>query len=426
LEKKEFLSLYYHDPFVKTIATAVESLSGNTIHIKGLTGSMDMLLLSAISQDNPRFHLVVAHDKEEATLLTGDLVSFADKEEPLLFPSSYKVPYQFEEVENANVLMRAEILNKILTRETPDGIIITYPDALYEKVINKRSLKENTFTAQIGEKVDVEFIAEMLSTYDFEKTDFVYEPGQFAIRGGIIDVFSYANELPFRLELFGREIESIRTFDPDTQLSIAPVEKISIIPNIQTKMKQEVRQSFLDFLPENTTIWIKDYQLILDMVEKSYQKVVEKFGLVTQKTGGGNNLLTMPEELFENYESMEQALQKFSKVEFGNKFYLPASKNFRLEIKPQPSFNKNFDLLVNDLVENEKRGILNIICSESGKQMERLTNIFHELDPTLKFQPLHLDIRAGFIDHSLNLACYTDHQIFDRYHLKRVKKPSAR
>lgn len=421
MEKKEFLSLYDHDPFVKTIAAEVKSGKGNTFHLKGLTGSVDMVLVTALSKINQGLHLIIAHDKEEAAFLTGDLEAFAENYDPMLFPSSYKVPYQLEEVENANVLMRAEILNKILAKERLTEIIVTYPDALYEKVINKRSLQENTFTAQVGEKVDVEFIAEILSTYDFEKTDFVYEPGQFAIRGGIIDVFSYSNERPFRLELFGREIESIRTFDTETQLSVAPVAKISIIPNIQTKMIQEVRQSFLEFLPEDATIWIKDYQLTLDMVEKAYQKAAEKFNLVTRKDDGGNKLLVKPEDLFENSLTFKTALQGFTKIEFGNKFYLPSNKQFHLEIKPQPSFNKNFDLLVEDLVENEKNGVLNIICSESEKQMERLKNIFSELDPTLKIQPLHLDIREGFIDKSLELACYTDHQIFDRYHRFKTK-----
>jgi transcription-repair coupling factor (superfamily II helicase) len=353
--------------------------------------------------------------------LTSDLQAFQEHDDYLLFPSSYRTPYQLDEVENANVLMRAEILNRILAQEIPREIIVTYPEALYEKVVNKRSLKENTFTAQVGEKVDVEFVAELLSTYDFEKTDFVYEPGQFAIRGGIIDVFSYANEMPFRIELFGREIESIRTFDPESQLSIDPVKTISIIPNIQTKMMQEVRQSFLEFLPKNATIWMKDYQLILDVMDESFKKASDKFDLVKQKADQGNTLLVTPEDLFEHGGDFKKAVESFTKIEFGNKYYLKADTPFQLEVKPQPSFNKNFDLLVENLVENERNGILNIICSESAKQMERLRNIFEELDPTLRVQPLNIGLRGGFIDKSLQIACYTDHQIFDRYHRFKIK-----
>ncbi|MEX2592835.1 MAG: transcription-repair coupling factor [Anditalea sp.] len=421
MEKKSFLSLYEHDPFVKTMATEIKSGQEKNFHIKGLTGSMDMVLVTTVAKINQGFHLIIAHDKEEAAFLTGDLQAFQENDESLLFPSSYKVPYQLDEVENANVLMRAEILNRIMGKETPKEIIVTYPDALYEKVINKRSLKENTFTAQVGEKVDVEFIAELLSTYDFEKTDFVYEPGQFAIRGGIIDVFSYASEIPFRIELFGREIESIRTFDPESQLSIDPVKKISIIPNIQTKMMQEVRQSFLEFLPEDATIWIKDYQMTLDVMDESFKKATDKFDLIKQKADQGNKLLIKPEDLFDDSGNFIKAIESFTKIEFGNKYYLKSKEPFQLEIKPQPSFNKNFDLLVENLMENERKGFLNIICSESEKQMERLRNIFDELDPTLKVQPLRIGIRGGFIDKSLQIACYTDHQIFDRYHRFKIK-----
>ena len=420
------MSLYEHDPFVKSIASKIKSGHGNTFQLKGLSGSLDMLLVTSFAKLNRGFYLIIAHDKEEAAYLAGDLQALGEDNVPLLFPSSYKVPYQLEEVENANVLMRAEILNRIVAVERETEIIVTYPDALYEKVVNKRSLQENTLTAQVGEKVDVEFIAEVLATYDFEKTDFVYEPGQYAIRGGIIDVYSYANELPFRMELVGREIENIRTFDPETQLSVSQIQQISIIPNIQTRMVGEQRQSFLDFLPENANIWIKDYQLTLDIIEKSYQKAVEKFDQVRKNLGETNKILIQPADLFDDAHRFEKTVQKFTKIEFGNRFYLSATETFLLEVKPQPSFNKNFDLLVENLIDNERKGILNIICSESAKQLERLKNIFEEMDPTLKMQLMPIGIRGGFIDRTLQVACYTDHQIFDRYHRSKGKSQSSK
>lgn len=421
MEKKELLSLYENDPFIRTIANGINSQPGKNFQVKGLAGSLDMVLVTTIAQSKPGCHLIIAHDKEEAAYLAGDLQELRDKEDALLFPSSYKVPYQLDEVENANVLMRAEILNRVQSKSKETEIIVTYPDALYEKVVNKTTLRENTFTAKVGEKVDVEFVAELLSTYEFEKTDFVYEPGQFAIRGGIIDVFSYANELPFRIELFGREIESIRTFDPENQLSIEPIGQISIVPNIQTKMLREVRQSFLDFLPDGTTLWIKDFQLTLDSIEHAYQKALDKFHLIQEKSDGKNSLLISPEDLFDHAANFEKSIQELTKVEFGHKFYLDPHRVFELDVKPQPSFNKNFDLLVANLIDNEKMGILNIICSESEKQIERLRNIFEELDPTMKMQPLRIGIRGGFVDKSLQVACYTDHQIFDRYHRFKTK-----
>src|SRR5690606_21415046 len=183
-------------------------------------------------------------------------------------------------------------------------LIVTYPEALTEKVINKRSLKENTFFVKQGEKVDIAFITELLLTYDFEKTDFVYEAGQFAVRGGIIDIYSYANDLPFRLELFGNEIESLRTFDPSTQLSLENVESISIIPNVQTKLLQESRQSFLEFLPEDTCIWFKDYQQCIDIIENYFSKASDDFETIL-KQSGNTKVVLKPQELFENKSSFK-------------------------------------------------------------------------------------------------------------------------
>lgn len=425
LDKKAFQSLYHQDPFVRTLAHDLKTANGKSFQIKGLSGSLDLVLFSSIFKEIGRFHLIIAHDKEEAAYLNSDLQELLDTKDLLLFPSSYKRPYQFDEVENANVLMRAEILNKILVKGNKNEIIITYAEALYEKVINKKSLKDNTFTARVGEKVDLDFIAELLTTYDFEKSDFVYEPGQFSIRGGILDVFSYANEYPFRLELFGRELESIRTFDPETQLSIGPVDKISIIPNIQTRLLQEVRQSFTDFLPDNATIWFKDYQFTLDILDESYAKASMQFSRIVHDVEK-DRLLIQPKDLFDRSETFVDKIGRFTKVEFGHKFYFKGCRVFEIDSQPQPSVNKDFDLLVGNLVENEKNGFLNIICSESDKQINRLENIFHELDPTLKFQSLMIGLREGFVDRTLKIACYTDHQIFERFHRYKTKNKSTK
>jgi len=242
LDRQAFLSLYQSDPIFQTIAHDIMQDGTINYQLKGLSGSLDMVLFSSIYQSKGGFHLLIAQDKEEAAYLNSDLQHLLQTEEHMVFPSSFKKAYNYEEIDNANVLIRAEILNLILEDRTKSRIIITYPEALYERVINKRSLRENTFIAKVGERVDMEFVAELLNSYDFERTDFVYEPGQFAIRGGILDVFSFSNENPYRLELFGKEIESIRTFDPESQLSIATVDQLSLIPNIQTKLLQEVRQ----------------------------------------------------------------------------------------------------------------------------------------------------------------------------------------
>lgn len=424
VDRPSFLSIYQSDPIFQTFAHQLSEKSPFQLQVKGLSGSLDMVLLAAYFEKHGGFHLIIAQDKEEAAYLNSDLQNLLGTLDQRIFPSSYKRPYQYEEIDNANVLSRAELLNQLLETKGSPRILITYPEALYEKVINKRSLVENTFTARVGEAVDLEFITEILSTYDFERTDFVYEPGQFAIRGGILDVFSFSNEFPYRLELLGKEIESIRTFDPETQLSLKSVDFISLIPNVQTRLLQEVRQSFLSFLPENALLWIKDYQLTLDVMDECFQKAAQAFALMAGDNKKGA-LVLQPEQVFEQGVQFAEAAKKFAIVEFGRQFYSKGAKKISWESQPQPSFNKNFDLLVANLGDNEKTGYLNLIVAENEKQIDRLQGIFQELDPTLQVQSLLLSLREGFVDKQAKLVCYTDHQLFERFHRYKSKSKST-
>lgn len=415
----DFLSLYIEDNLFKTQAGKV--LSGNgPIQLKGLTGSLDSVVGAAFFhiQENPM--LFILHDNEEASYFHNDLQNLLTQSEVLFFPSSYKKAYQYEEVENANVLLRSEVLNKI--NESGKGmIIVTFPDALSEKVINKRSLVENTFTIKTGEKLDIAFVEELLNGYDFEKTDFVYEAGQFAVRGGIIDIFSYSHELPYRLELFGDEVESIRTFNPDSQLSIEIKNVLSLVPNVQTKLLKESRESLLSFLPDSTLVWAKDIQHTLEVIQNNYDRVTADYNSAF-KSSGGSRIVTSPELLFENQNTFLESLEKHKVIEFGRTNYSGKASIVEFLARPQPSFNKEFKLLVDDLNENQRKGYTNIIVAESHKQIERLTAILAELDPYLKFQSLNIGLRQGFIDDNLKIACYTDHQIFDRFHAYKAKE----
>ena len=424
VDRPSFLSIYQSDPIFQTLAHQLSENKPFQLQVKGLSGSLDSVLLASYFEKYGGFHLVIAQDKEEAAYLNSDLQNLLASQNHGIFPSSYKRPYQYEEIDNANVLQRAELLNQLLENKGSSRIVITYPEALYEKVVNKRALVENTFTAKVGEAVDLEFVTEILSSYDFERTDFVYEPGQFAIRGGIVDVFSFSNEFPYRLELFGKEIESIRTFDPETQLSLQTVTFISLIPNVQTRLLQEVRQSFLSFLPERAILWIKDYQLTLDVMDECYLKAVQAFALLS----GGNKsgaLVLQPEQVFDQGFQFAAAAKEFSIVEFGRQFYLKNASKISWESQPQPSFNKNFDLLVTHLGDNEKAGYLNLITAENEKQIDRLQGIFQELDPTLQIQSMLLSLREGFVDKQSKIACYTDHQLFERFHRYKSKSKST-
>lgn len=416
----DFLTLYKSDSLVQNLAEGIRASAAKTIKLKGLTGSLDAVILASVYKSVRSSHLVVLQDKEEAAYFSNDLQNLLGEKEVFLFPMSYKRPYEYDETENANVLMRAEALSH-LSAHPGSQIIITYPEALSEKVITKKSLASNTFVVQTKEKLDREFLEEFLHSYDFEKTDFVYEAGQFAVRGGIIDVFSFAHELPYRIELFGDEVESIRSFDPGSQLSVDALDKVSLMPNVQTRLVQEDRQSLLEFMTSSTRLWIKDVNLTTDILDKCFEKASNSFDRIVRDSGSAK-LALEPHHLFESASSFLKQLASFSIIEFGNRFHFTAAQTFEFRSSTQSSFNKNFELLAKNLIDQQLQGFSNFIAAEQPRQLERLQGIFEEIQPELKFQSLDFPLRQGFVDHSLKIVCYTDHQIFERFHRFRAKE----
>lgn len=424
MKVRELIHLYQEEPLVHSIASDIQG-ERKSVALKGLTGSQDAVVAASIYTTKPKHMVFVMHDKEEASYFQNDLQFLIEDKEVLLFPSSYKKPYQFQETENANILMRSEVLNHITDGTSQGELIVTFPEALCEKVINKRSLVANTFVVKAGEKLDPAFVDELLGSYDFEKSDFVFEPGQYSIRGGIIDIYSYSQDLPYRIELFGDEIESIRTFDPESQLSVEHKQSFSLIPNVQTRLLQEKRESLLEFLPKDTVIWFKDLALTLDVLEKSFEKVSSSYKEALKETGG-SKLIIDPAQLFDSRETFLRNVQKTATIEFGNQFLLKPDRTYTFSSFPQPSFNKEFTILVDDLNNHQQKGFRNVIVAESFKQIERLSAIFEELDPYLRFEPLTASFRQGFIDENLRVVCYTDHQIFDRFHSYREKEKHSK
>jgi transcription-repair coupling factor (superfamily II helicase) len=418
LRASDFLSIYRADGLIKTVAAGIKAPTQKNVRIKGLAGSLDAVILSSIFKIHPEDYVIVLQDKEEASYFQNDIQNLLGKE-VFLFPMSYKRPYEYTETENANILMRAEVLNRLANKNTAE-IIVTYPEALSEKVINKRALASNTFPIKIKAKLDVQFLEEFLHNYDFEKTDFVFEAGQFAIRGGIIDIFSFAYELPYRIELFGDEVDSIRTFDPGSQLSVEEFEKVNVMPNVQTKLIQEERQSFFEFISPETRIWFKDFQLTADGVEKCFDKASGSFDKILKESG--TKIILSPEHLFQDKAAFLKNVDTFIKIEFGSRFILKDAETFELTSSAQPSFSKNFELLSTNLFDHQNQGYSNFIAADMPKQLERLKGIFEEINTQLEFQPLDFALRQGFVDHDLKLICYTDHQIFERFHRYRAKE----
>ena len=415
----DFIKLYQNDPIVESISLALKEKE-SALAIKGLHGSQDAVIAAAAYKKRAQNNLYILNDREEAAYFHSDLQSLLPEKEILFFPTSYKKPYQYEEVENANVLQRAEVLNRLNQKDRKGDLIVTYPEALYEKVINKKSLVKNTFGVRIGDKLDTEFVTEILIDYGFEKTDFVFEAGQFAIRGGIIDVFSFANELPYRIELFGDEVDGLRTFDPESQLSIEEKKAISIIPDVQTKLLEETRQSIFEYINENFILWFKDFELTEEVIEKNYEQATSTFDEISVKTGD-SNILVKPDALFESAESFKKDILPFRKIEFGTRFQLETTSTFDFNCRPQPSFNKNFDLLKESLEEYQSKGYVCLLASDSANQLDRLQAILNEIDPNLEFRGFHVGLRKGFIDHDTRILCYTDHQIFERYFKYKAK-----
>ena len=619
MKVSDFIKLYSTLPEIQALCSEISGAKHSSFSFSGLKGSTDAVVAAAVYSQTKRTSLFILNDRESAQYFANDLQHLMTGKEVLFYPSSYKKPYEFEETDNANVLLRAEVLNRLNMKDADGELVVTYPEALTEKVISKKTLIENTMSAKVGEKLDLNFITELLIQYEFEKADFVYEPGQFAIRGGIIDIFSFGNELPYRLELFGDEIESIRTFDPNTQLSVENKKAISIIPNVQNKHILRSTESFLSFFPDESLVFIKNPEVIEEVVGSYYQKAVEIYGKKEKVVP--ENLIDKPEERFESIENLNKALEKFRCLYFNGRVDAPVGKalprtsettpviqisyklnfneierkiisiyerakadkttndwvdlfetsdkvkkfindnienvtepilhsidssginhiikrhgdeeddsqlpitlddlllipvilqdfdeihykgkntrgleviqyvknfssgivyyfeeirikrkklfantmykkrgranmsleethrpnvltptasssvsqisknisenpkNYPFSVSAQPNFNKDFNILAKDLAENQGKGYVNYILTESHQQFEKLQSILEEIDPFVKVNHLSFSLCEGFVEHSLKIVCYTDHQIFDRYYRYKSKEKHSK
>ncbi|MEW6468532.1 MAG: transcription-repair coupling factor [Bacteroidota bacterium] len=421
MNSSEVLDLYTRSGKVREISQKLFSGATPFICLKGLTGSSAAFVAAATAHnlDEKRTHLFILNDKEEAAFFLNDLEMLAGEKQVLFFPSSYKRPYQVEETDNANILLRAEVLSGML-QPIPGGsrFIVTYPEALTEKVVTRSHLGSNTLSIKQGEKLSVEFITETLAAYGFRREDFVIEPGQFSVRGGIIDVFSFANDYPYRIELFGEDVETLRSFDPVTQLSVKKVPSVTIIPNIEDKLLMESRQSFFEYLAPDSILWIADLELAGDRISSEYANA-ERIFAGKQEGSIFNHLV--PAELFITGADFSAQTRRFPLLLFKDPGSIPCEQ-VPFNASPQPAFNKNFDLLKEYLRANNSAGIRNIIFADTAKQIERLHAIFGDIAPGEQlFTPINSSLSGGFIDKDLKLACLTDHQIFERYHRFRLK-----
>ncbi|WP_417443069.1 transcription-repair coupling factor [Joostella sp.] len=390
--------------------------SQNNIHLKGLVGSSLSFVIANAFEDAELPFLFILNDKEEAAYYLNDLEQLINEKDVLFYPGSYRRPYQIEETDNANVLLRAEVLNRINSRKKP-AIIVTYPEALFEKVVTKKELERSTLKINLNDKLSIDFINETLFEYKFKRVDFVTEPGEFSVRGGIVDVFSFSNDEPYRIEFFGDEVDSIRTFDVETQLSTDKLKKISIIPNVENKLLEEDRESFLKYISAKTVVFIKNNELLFSRIDSLFTKAEEAFDKLSKDIKHAP-----PKELFSTGALLKDQLKTYITVDLStpkdNDTYY---ETITFNIAPQPSFNKQFDLLIEDLDENHEKGYTNYILCVSDQQAKRFHDIFDDMEVDVHYQTVVFSMFQGFIDKEHKIACYTDHQIFERYHKFHLK-----
>lgn len=380
------------------------------IHLKGLITSASAMFISEFLKLYKNRHLFILSDKEKAAYFQNDLKELFAKKEILFFPSSYKrsaIKKKSGKLDDANVIMRTEVLNTI--QKSRSYIVVTYPEALLEKVTSRNELEDNTLELKVGEEVPISFIKEMLIEYNFELVDFVYEPGQFAIRGSIVDIFSYSNDYPYRLDFFDEEIESIRTFDTVSQLSKAKFEEVSIVSDIQEIANDKNKISFFKFISSKTSIWSDDFDYFFQKIKDINQEL--EF----------NKLIS--------YEKTIDIFQKLRTVEFANNSYFNVSESINFNIKLQTTINKKFNILAKQLIDLKENNFSSYIVSNNEIQIERLKEILkseevindlrvHNAEEILSnsFEVAQGVLHEGFIDNDLQISCFTEHQIYGRYH----------
>ncbi len=419
-------SFLENNPRLFQIADRLSYAQPQHIYCKNLRGSSPAFLIaSAFMHDSFKGlnHLVICDDAETAAYFQNTLESLTNALDLFYFPSSFRNRKNFGLLNSSHVMLRTEMLTK-LSAGGNKKIIVTHPEAVFEKVVLPATLSHNIIYIKTADTIDVNALMEKMVNYGFERSDFVYQPGQFALRGGILDIYSFGNEKPYRIELFGNDVDSIRIFDPETQLSERKLLQVSIIPNIETRFNNAEKISLLEYLPENTIVWIQDWELTKERMltqEEDLQLFLDN--------SPSKNVEEEPEERVKLGKEdfivvglLEQQIALRHTIEFG---YHSSYDNFveiAFHTKEQPSFNRKFDFLIRDLKDWERKGFGLYLFAENPRQLERLHSIFEDLKVEINFTPVPVAIHQGFIEEDLKVVCYTDHQIFQRYHKYKVKQ----
>ncbi len=418
-DKQPLANYFLHDPLASKIKAAHEEKIKN-IRITGMVGSRDSFLLISLLHTFQKQILVICNTKEEALFLVDDLRAFCQQREVLYFPDSFRKSGSFDQIDPFQVQERIDAVSAI--QDQSPKILVTYPEALFEKVAQPEDFNKRSLGFKKGEQTDFDLVIEQLVTYGFHRVDFVYEPGQFSIRGGILDIFSYSNEYPYRIELSDIVIESIRTFDTQSQLSIKNIGEFKIIPNVNSDFEHVDKCNLAELLLDDTLVFIQDLFYLHDQLEKCFEEA-EKYAAKMVHYDDEEKNAIIQERAFVYPGELATSLEKYTKIFYQS---TPGDLIEVLEIKvgtrPQPSIHKNFKLLIEHIQELNAKKYQVFICTNTAQQIERFYRIFEDLQAEIEFTSVLISMREGFIDDEMKLACFTDHQIFSRYHAAKTKK----
>ena len=390
------------------------------ISVKGSAGSAVSILAAELFLTQNKTILYLADDKEDALYINAEMEDLLGKDNILYFPATHLEPYQIEKTQNANLVLRTEVINKLNSGKSPK-VIVAFIGAMSEKVLKKEDFKAISHHIKVGDQLDFDFVDELLNHYQFNQTDFVSEPGEFSVRGGIVDVFSFSNEKPFRITFFGNEVESIKTFDIESQLSLDKIDEFQLVSNMNFSVSGS-KVSFFELLPEDSFIVSKNLYLSARRIKEFHEKALEKYETLSKDIKHRS-----PDELFISEGEFQNKLIKFKTIDFSSQhFNLPKSQIIELNQTQQPSFHKNFELLIQDLEEKQGQGFDTWISFSSEKQKERLQSIFEELQHEIPFKSFKSELHEGFVDSDNKILIYTDHQIFDRYQRYKSKDGFAK
>ncbi|MBX3102775.1 MAG: transcription-repair coupling factor [Bacteroidetes bacterium] len=415
MNSSKLLEPYLQHAGLRQLAQQLQDCQPCRYALKGATGSLQAVAAAALQQQLHRHLILMEQDREAAGFMLNDLEVLLPDVQVALFPAANKRPYELSSIDNANVLQRGETLNLISRLAPGELVVVTYPEALFERVINRTTLITHTLDVRVDESLGMDLLVEVLEDYGYEQAIFASQPGQFALRGGILDVFSFSHDMPYRLEFLGDTVESIREFDAGSQLSTRTVGAVSLIPDFRHHKVEEARISFLQYVHPETLWLVRSPEFAAQDLMRFTEKAHKHFEKLQQDTGG-STVQSAPEKLYYSGELLLEELRRFQVIDTEIGGSGQSSPDFSLQGSPQPLFKKKFELLAQHMMSRQQAGWQQYLFCDSESQHRRLREILQQLEPQLTYIPVRAALSGGFEDSELCVSCYTDHQIFERYH----------